>query len=269
MSKSTRLQSRRKWALGGVGLLLGIGLITTAGATWIIGANAGSTDNNVSVAVDTVQNKSVKLTTALSDSSITLGEIKGSSLSHSGIVGFENGNGDLSITFSEIKVEYGSSFVPEDGSLKISFELRYGAEHTANAQNLVQDAGNITNLHDEAKTVDSNGGSNVDSWTYIDIASGSESITVPGTNDETWNTQTSKETGLVTATGTNITFNFAWGSFFGGMSPANYYNSNYESSTPGTTDAVNIEKELNAMKSALDGKTIVLTATVTGEAAGA
>ena len=266
MAKSTRLQSRRKWALGGVGLLLGIGLITTAGATWIIGANAGSTDNNVSVAVDTVQNKSVKLTATLSDSNITLGEAEDTSLSYSGIVGSEGAAGDLSITFSKIEVEYGSSFVPEDGSLKISFELKYGADHTENAQNLVKDAGNITNLHDEAKTVDSTGGSNVDSWTYIDIASGSESITVPGINDETWNTQTSGDTGLITATGTDITFNFTWGSFFGGMSPANYYNSNYESSTPGTTDAANIEKELNAMYKALNGKKLVLTATVSAVA---
>ena len=262
MAKSTRLQSRRKWALGGVGLLLGIGLITTAGATWIIGANAGSTDNNVNVAVDTVQNKSVKLTASLSDSNITLGEAADTSLSHSGIVGFENGNGDLSITFSEIKVEYGSSFVPEGGSLKISFELKYGAEHTANAKNLVNDAGNITNLHDEAKTVDSTGGSNVDSWTYIDIASTNLTIDIPKATGGNWVVDTTSNTSLYTATGTNITFNFTWGSFFGGMSPANYYNHKITGESATYDTAANIEKELNAMHDALNSNTLVLTASV-------
>lgn len=261
MAKSTRLQSRRKWALGGVGLLLGIGLITTAGATWIIGANSGSTDNNVNVAVDTVQNKSVKLTASLSDSSITLGEAADTSLSYSGIVGSEGAAGDLSITFSEIKVEYGSSFVPEGGSLKISIELKYGAEHTANAANLVKTG--ITDVHDEAKTVDSTGADGAaDSWTYIDIASTNLTIDIPKATGGNWVVDTTSNTSLYTATGTNITFNFTWGSFFGGMSPANYYNSKFTDAAADYEDAANIEKELNAMKDAMNGKTLVLTTTV-------
>lgn len=262
MAKSTRLQSRRKWALGGVGLLLGIGLITTAGATWIIGANAGSTDNNVNVAVDTVQNKSVKLTASLSDSSITLGEAAGTSLSYSGIVGSEGAAGDLSITFSEIKVEYGSSFVPENGHLQLSFELKYGAEHAANAKNLVKDA--ITDVHDEAKTVDSTGADGTaDSWTYIDIASESKTITVPSSSEGKWVIDPEGDTGINTATGTGITFTFTWGSFFDGISPANYYNREFDGENPAdTVDAANIEKELQAMHDALNSNTLVLTASV-------
>lgn len=263
MSKSTRLQSRRKWALGGVGLLLGIGLITTAGATWIIGANAGSTDNNVSVAVDTVQNKSVKLTATLSDSSIKLGEAPDTSLSYSGIVSSEGADGDLSITFSEIKVEYGSSYVPDGGHLQLSFELKYGEEHTDNDQNLVNDEANLTGVHEEAKTVDSTGGSSVDSWTYVDIAS--PTINVPKSTSGSWVVATEAVNGVYTATGTNIAFNFKWGSFFGGMSPANYYNSKLQDGAT-TEDAANIEKELKAMHSALNGKKLVLTATVSAVA---
>lgn len=265
MAKSTRLQSRRKWALGGVGLLLGIGLITTAGATWIIGANAGSTDNNVSVVVDTVQNKSVKLTTILSpsESTITLGEVSSSSLSHSGIVDFEGGAGDLSITFSNIKIDYGSSYVPEGGHLQLSFELKYGAEHTENAQNLVETA-SLTKVHTEDKTVDSTGGNGTkDSWTYVDIAS--PTINVPKSTSGSWVVDTEADNGLYTATGTNIAFNFQWGSFFGGMSPANYYNSKLQDEAT-TEDATNIEKELNAMYNALNGKKLVLTATVSAVA---
>lgn len=258
MAKSTRLQSRRKWTLGGVGLLLGIGLVTTAGATWIIGANAGSTNNDVSVSVDTVQNKSVKLTTKLSDSDITLGEVSGSSLTHSGIVDFEGGVGDLSITFSEIKIEYGSSYVPVGGHLQLSFELKYGAEHTDNAQNLVNDDANLTGVHGEAKTVDSTGGSTPDSWTYVDIDSGNLTIDVPATSSGSWNIEKGD---VNTATGTGIDFNFKWGSFFGGMSPANYYNSKFASGAT-TENATNIEKELNAMHKALHDKKLVLTATV-------
>ncbi len=263
MAKSTRLQSRRKWTLGGVGLLLGVGLVTTAGATWIIGANAGSTNNDVSVSVDTVQNKSVKLTTTLSDSKITLGEVNGSSLSHSGIVDFEGGVGDLSITFSEIKIEYGSSYVPEGGHLQLSFELKYGAEHTDNAQNLVKTA-SLTKAHTEDKTVDSTGADGTaDSWTYVDIAS--PTINVPKSNSDSWVVADEAVNGLHTATGTDIAFNFQWGSFFGGMSPANYYNSKLESGAT-TEDATNIEKELKAMNEALNGKKLVLTATVSAVA---
>lgn len=262
MAKSTRLQSRRKWALGGVGLLLGIGLITTAGATWIIGANAGSTNNDVSVSVDTVQNKSVKLTTALSpsESTITLGEVSGSSLSHSGIVDFEGGVGDLSITFQTITIEYGSSYVPDGGHLQLSFELKYGAEHTDNAQNLVKTA-SLAKVHTEAKTVDSTGGSSVDSWTYVDIDPANLTIDVPKSTSGSWVVDTETDNGVNTATGTNISFNFKWGSFFGGMSPANYYNSKLQDGAT-TEDAANIEKELNAMRDALNDKKLVLTATV-------
>lgn len=268
MAKSTRLQSRRKWALGGVGLLLGIGLITTAGATWIIGANAGSTDNNVDVAVDTVQNKSVKLTASLSDSSITLGEIKDSSLSHSGIVGFENGNGDLSITFSEIKVEYGSSFVAVSEHLQLSFEIKYGTGHEANNKNLVMaDGAILSKIHTEAKTEDSTGGSGTaDAWTYIDIASTNLTIDIPKATGGNWVVDTTSNTSLYTAKGTNITFNFTWGSFFGGMSPANYYNHKITGESATYDTAANIEKELNAMKDRMNENTLVLTTSVTSVA---
>lgn len=264
MAKSTRLQSRRKWALGGVGLLLGIGLITTAGATWIIGANAGSTNNDVSVSVDTVQNKSVTLTTTLSDSKIKLGEAANTSLSYSGIVGSEGADGDLSITFSEIKVEYGSSYVPDGGHLQLSFELKYGAEHTDNAQNLVKTA-SLAQVHTEAKTVDSTGGSSVDSWTYVDIDPANLTIDVPKSTSGSWVVDTETDNGVYTATGTNIAFNFKWGSFFGGMSPANYYNSKLQDGAT-TEDAANIEKELTAMYKALNDKKLVLTATVSAVA---
>lgn len=264
MSKSTRLQSRRKWALGGVGLLLGIGLITTAGATWIIGANAGSTNNDVSVSVDTVQNKSVKLTTTLSDSSIKLGEAPDTSLSYSGIVGSEGADGDLSITFSEIKVEYGSSYVPDGGHLQLSFELKYGEDHTDNAQNLVDDEANLTGVHKEGKTVDSTGGGGTaDSWTYVDIAS--PTINVPKSTSGSWEVATEAVNGVYTATGTDIAFNFKWGSFFGGMSPANYYNSKFQGGAT-TENAANIEMELKAMYKALNDKKLVLTATVSAVA---
>ena len=268
MSKSTRLQSRRKWALGGVGLLLGIGLITTAGATWIIGANAGSTDNNVSVAVDTVQNKSVKLTATLSDSSIKLGEAPDTSLSYSGIVSSEGADGDLSITFSEIKVEYGSSFVAGSEHLQLSFEIKYGTGHEANNKNLVMaDGAILSEIHKEAKTEDSTGGSGTaDAWTYIDIASTNLTIDIPKATGGNWVVDTTSNTSLYTAKGTNITFNFTWGSFFGGMSPANYYNSKFADEGADYSDAANIEKELNAMKDKMNENTLVLTTSVTSVA---
>ena len=74
MKKDLKSKSKRKWIVGGVLLFGGVALLTTGFATWVIGVNRTTQNNNANVTVQGTENESVKLTVQLTDSAITVSE---------------------------------------------------------------------------------------------------------------------------------------------------------------------------------------------------
>lgn len=220
MKKLTKHASRRKWILGGVLAFAGVTLLTVGTATWIVGQDSSSKDENIQVSVDSVENRSVVLTTSLSDSVIELKETE--KPAEDGILGLEGeATPDaLKITFSEIKLTYGNNYFNSDSdSLKFDFSIKYHDEEgsATNSQNLVKES-KIGTKRVQAKTAASIKGASIDSWEYV---AAPEPLTLSG-SDGTGGTDS--DSGLKTITYTNKTVEFRWGSFFDNSSPCTYYN---------------------------------------------
>lgn len=220
MKKITKHASRRKWILGGVLAFAGVTLLTVGTATWIVGQDKSDVNNDVNVTVDTVENRSVVLTTSLSDSAIELKETE--EPAEDGILGLEGGATPdaLKITFSEIKLTYGNNYFNSDSdSLKFDFSIKYHDEEGSaiNSQNLVNES-KIGTKRVQDKTAASIKDGSIDSWEYV-AAPGPLTLSgSDGTDD------TDPTSGLKTITYTNKTVEFRWGSFFNNSSPCTYYN---------------------------------------------
>lgn len=230
--------SKRKWVLGGILGFAAIALTTTGFATWIVGVNATTGTDDVTVTVDTIQNKGVKLTFQLTEDKLVLGETEAK---NSGVVKTgEEVTGDMTVTAS-IKLEVGAQYLVENEITGIEFSLDYGtAEKPTNRQNLVtlNNVGRGTSDNEAQVPVDS-----VSYWEYINAP---EKISL---SEDTIKEQEA-ENGLYTYTVTqNLTFK--WGSYFGKTtSPADYYNNKYSVDTATVDDVNDIYAELEQMKKA-------------------
>lgn len=231
--------SKRKWVLGGILGFAAIALTTTGFATWIVGVNATTGSDDVTVTVDTVQNEGVKLTFALTEDQLTLGE---TTLVNEGVVqtGDEGVTGDMTVTAS-IKLEVGAQYLEENEITGIDLSLDYGtSEKPTNRQNLVtlNKIGRGTTGNEEQTSVDS-----VSYWEYINAP---EKIVL----DETTIKEKGATNGLYTYTVTQD-LTFKWGSYFGkAKSPAAYYNNKYSVESASVGDVNNIYAELEQMKTA-------------------
>lgn len=232
--------SKRKWVLGGVLGFAAVALTTTGFATWIVGVNATTGSDDVTVTVDTVQNEGVKLTFALTEDQLTLGETSPVS---SGVVqtGDEGVTGDMTVTAS-IKLEVGAQYLEENEITGIELSLDYGtSEKPTNRQNLVtlNNIGRGTTDNEEQITVDS-----AHYWEYINAPAKillSEETIKTGVHENGLYTYTIPEKELI----------FTWGSYFGkSASPATYYNAKYSVETASVADVNNIYAELEQMKTA-------------------
>lgn len=74
MRKEIKSKSKRKWIVGGAMLFGGIALLTTGFATWIVGTQIKQSQQDTNVTVDTVENRSLILTTEVMDSGLHIGE---------------------------------------------------------------------------------------------------------------------------------------------------------------------------------------------------
>ena len=243
MKKQTKLEKRRKTVLGAVLGFGAVALLTTATATWIISVNQLTDNGEVSVTVDTVQNNAITLEVE-GQPSIKLAETGKVSGDH--VVVTSEGGGNLTATFTSIKLTCGESIATSNANITINTSISYDAG--ANSINLVDDSG------DYPYTANGN------YWTYVDLATTSISIPTSGKQDNGDGTYT------ILATGDQLDVTFSWGSFFKTKSPASYYNGIFKNggdnaslSQATVQDAANIEKELDAMHTALDGKTITIT----------
>ncbi len=264
MAKSTKIQSRKKWTLGGIGLFLGIALVTTASATYIVGVNQTNQTPSVGVDVDTVQNNSIYFKMNVKEGSrLKLAEKQAvdSGLVQTGTGGDVTVDEDsMKVTF-EVTVQYGEDYLTAGNHLEITYSLPHYkngdiTEIGDNADLLVS-----TDTINKRTKIDKTASSSAeveepDSWTYVDAPS---KTTIPATTDTTW-TIGAPSNGIITATA-NLTLEFQWGSYFNKKSPATFYNETF-AENPTAVDAQNVTAELNAFHNELDGKTIALNATI-------
>ncbi len=274
----------------------GVGLLATAAATWILGSNLGH-DEGIGVTVDTVRNESARFDlVSLSDKEIHLGEKRGEEAASSGVIHNDNLGGveDLQITFSSLSFSFGESFVKEGQHLEIQFMFEYGekleegenrtslssTDRALNQANLVT-SNHIGASRNEAQTVDTDNAGGNDAWEYVsapaavsfedvsfdDLASNSSDLSA--STGQTFQFSSDSNTGMISGSiKTNLSISFSWGSFFGGKSPVEYYNSKFynygDTNTEGKTEVnASIEaamyQELNEMNAAFAGGGLVLT----------
>lgn len=237
---------RKKWLVGGLAIFGVIVLASSGFAAYVIGKNVSAAKGDVNVSVETAKNASYTFTAELSDSAITLGETSIPD-PNDGFVREDavTAPGDMSITFSSLKLVYGSG-AADTLKTNIVFKWDYAAPEGGgtNPNTAIQVTTDTTGKHGTIPT-------NPGYWEYI---------SAPAT--VTFDKSTATHSGNVyTIEITNKTITIPWGSFFEAKSPLTFYNEKYSSG--GTVDdGDKILTEFTAMHTALDSKTITLTATL-------
>ncbi len=239
--------SKRKWVLGGILGFAAIALTTTGFATWIVGVNAITQNGNVNVSVDTVKNNGVELTLKLeSDASIELKEANTSEGPVVTVEGNDTAPNPLQISVSEFTLEVGKQFLDKNTITGVEFFLK---ETTDKETEDIQD--NAKNKVTDNKLGGKRSGT---SWHYLNAPAKvkfDNSNIIGGDVDGAQTNYTYS----ISAT----TLDFTWGDFFGEESPASFYNTKFASGAT-KEDVDNIVAELEAMRTALNEKTLVLTA---------
>ncbi|MDD7081347.1 MAG: hypothetical protein PUG97_06585 [bacterium] len=230
MKKEISSKSKRKWVAGGLAAFASIALLTTGFATWVVGNTSLEGNGMVTVDVDTAVNKNIEFTATLSDAKIKLGETTSATgddkddkfVKTEGPV-----DGDLTISFSTLKIVYGrnSEFDPTTRKLKFSIE---------------------NNKMVDVPVGDPFGRSG--KLSYIEAPTEVPLSEAGVGRDER------PGTGSYTYTFDRLSFSFRWGTFFGteGKSPLEFYNSKFDadSSLKTSGNAQKVVDELTAMKTA-------------------
>lgn len=255
MRKELKSKSRRKWLLGGSLAFASVALLTTGFATWVIGTQKTSGDGQLHIGVDTAEDNSVELTFNLDENNneIFVAEDVGSSNPYLTIKREETvTKPDWDIKIKELNVVVGDTFYEslKGKDLKIVFELQKGV-------NAAEDKNSVTN-----DNVGVRGGQTGSSWNYIKLAKSEFNVTLPDSypaggkiydiSSDTTNNPDGKNT-----------FSFYWGSYFGEKAPSDFYKEK-EGSRGSLTLREYYQKalqELQAMKTALNGGELTLTAT--------
>lgn len=235
--------SKRKWVLGGVLGFAAVALTTTGFATWIVGVNAITQNGNVSVSVDTVKNNGVELTLTLDDASIELKEANTSEGPVVTVEGNDTVSNPLQISVSEFTLEVGKQFLDKNTITGVEFFLK---ETTDTETKDIKD--NAMNKVTDNKLGDKRSGQ---SWHYLNAPAKVEFDNSDIIDEEEGQTS-------YTYSISKTTLDFTWGDFFGGDSPATFYNTKFASGAT-KEDVDNIVAELEAMRN-LNEKTLVLTA---------
>lgn len=264
MRKELKSKSRRKWLLGGSLAFASVALLTTGFATWVIGTQKTSGDDQVHIGVDKVEDKSVELTFNLdaNNNGITVAEDAEKS-SNTNLPIEKTVTPNWNIKIQDLNIVVGETLydslkakqeAKQDLDLKIVFELQKGVKE-----------GDINSV-----TSDIVGGRTGSSWKYIELATNEFNVTLPNSypaggkicdiNDTSINPN-----GITNpdSKGDNKTISFTWGSYFNGDAPSKFYQDNEKNKGSQTLREYyqNALKELQAMNKALDKGTLKLTAT--------
>lgn len=258
MRKELKSKSRRKWLIGGSLAFASVALLTTGFATWVIGTQKTSGDDQVHIGVDTVEDKSVELTFKLdTDNGITVAEDAEKS-SNTNLPIEKSVTPDWTIKIKNLNIAVGETFYnsikdKQDLNLKIIFELQKDVAVAKDKNSVTQDIV---------------GGRTGSSWNYIDLATKEFNVTLPTSYPTDGkicdiNGISNNPDGNITnpdPKGNNKTISFTWGSYFGGKAPSVFYKENEP--TEGLREYYQKAlKELQAMNKALDTDELKLTAT--------
>lgn len=251
MKKSIKKSSRRKWIVGGVAFFGSIALLTTGFATWVVGVNESKDDSEVTIGVDTVDNKSVIFTVDVDgkDNSIKLAEKE--PITNQPIVNTEGAlDADFTFNLTNFYIEIGTDSLDNYNKIKLTIaEYQEGK-----ANNSVST--------DTTNTRDGEG-----PWSYLELVTteidfkGVENAAAVG-----WTRTPSGDLNASTIKyerDTPVEVTLDWGNYFGTeKSPAKFYNSKYETTFKNNlSEAItNINAEMTAMDEALNGKQLVITA---------
>lgn len=262
MRKELKSKSRRKWLLGGSLAFASVALLTTGFATWVIGTQKTSGDDQVHIGVDTVEDKSVELTFNLdaNDNGIIVAEDAEKS-SNTNVPIKKTVTPDWTIKIKDLNIVVGKTFynsikAKQDLNLKIVFELQKDVAVAEDKNSVTQDIV---------------GGRTGTSWSYIKLATNEFNefnVTLP----ESYPTDgkicdingiSNNPDGNITnpdPKGNNKTISFTWGSYFDGKAPSDFYKE--KEPTEGLREYYQKAlKELQAMNKALDTGELKLTAT--------
>lgn len=252
MRKELKSKSRRKWLLGGSLAFASVALLTTGFATWVIGTQKTSGDGQVNIGVDTAKDNSVELTFSLDDTDkkIFVTEDAGNSNSNLTIERDESEadtKPDWDIKIKDLNIIVGETFynsIKDKQGLKIVFELQKGVTE-----------GDINSVTDDKVGV--RGGQEISSWNYIKLARSAFDVTLPKVYPA------SGKIYDINDTPDNKIFSFTWGSYFGEKAPSDFYKEKEGSKESQTLREYyqKVLQELQAMKTALNGGELTLTAT--------
>lgn len=261
MRKELKSKSRRKWLIGGSLAFASVALLTTGFATWVIGTQKTSGDDQVHIGVDTVEDKSVELTFNLdaNNNGITVAEdAEKSSNTNLTIEKTVTPNWNIKIQDLNIAVGetlYNSLKTKKNLDLKIVFELQKG----------------VTEVDINSVTNDIVGGRTGSSWNYIDLATKEFDVTLPTSYPTDGkicdiNGISNNPDGNITnpdPKGNNKTISFTWGSYFNGDAPSKFYHDNEINKGSQTLREYyqKASQELQAMNTALNKGELKLTAT--------
>lgn len=262
MRKELKSKSRRKWLLGGSLAFASVALLTTGFATWVIGTQKTSGDGKVHIGVDTAKDNSVELTFNLdTDNKIFVAEDAGNSNPNLTIERDESEadtKPDWDIKIKDLNIVVGDTFynslkakqkekqeAGQDLDLKIVFELQ---------KDVTEDKNSVTD-----DKVGVRGEQTGLSWNYITLKKPSFEVTLPTSYPVDGKIYDINET----PNNPDKTFSFDWGSYFDGKAPSDFYKEKEGSKGSQTLREYYQKalKELQAMKTALNGGDLKLTAT--------
>lgn len=251
MRKELKSKSRRKWLIGGSLAFASVALLTTGFATWVIGTQKTSGDGQLNIGVDTAEDNSVELTFSLdeNDKKIFVAEAAGDTNPNLKIERGEGETGtepDWNIKIKDLKIVVGETFynsIKDKQGLKIVFELQ---------KDVTEDKNLVTK-----DKVGVRGGQTGSSWNYIKLAKSEFNVTLPVSYPAGGKIYD------INDTPDNKTFSFNWGSYFGEKAPSDFYKEKEGSRGSQTLREYyqNALQELQAMKTALNGGELTLTAT--------
>ena len=249
MKKELNSKSKRKWIIGGLAAFTSISLLTTGFAIWVVGVSSTESNNDVTVTVDTAQNKSIVFTMTLGDSI----QLKESAVSKGKIVNVEESDtktSPLTISYSNLQIVYGKDSGFENNYDCIKFSIAEPEEGETDYASVKSGDNKLTGTY--ARTGNS--------YTYLEA---------PDTIKLSSLTQTQNDS-ITTYSSTSGSLTFKWGTFFDNKSPATFYNAKYADESNNATLAKasgEITSELKDMYDQLEGKKIKLVATLAKNAA--
>ena len=262
MKKKLRNSSFRKAVINGVLIFGGVALLTTGFATWIIGVNQATANDDVTnVTVDTAEKNNLMLSFTLdvSNSTVHIGEAQDPNADGNDFINIKgNTPTDFSV-LPKITLEVGDDVVTKPAKITLAFNYEPGEGFSNYVTKEFNEKAGEAPTHEDTEN-----------YTLIDIntAEFQEKLTLPAdyatatTGNDSW--AVTKQDGVTTLEYKGGEINvFKWGTFFDNEVPSKFYNDLYDAGTlQNTSEHVNlVAKQLGYLHEGFNGKTIVLTAT--------